>query len=191
MFFGTWAHGTATVVLDDGGTLVDVDGHPFTSVVGYHAGWGTTFRGRTGIRPAGAWFHIPIPTPTIQNDRSVFLDEFYVLFTSDSGAGVSHVHAWDGNKRIAQFQTVFNEDGTPYQGSDLLMGGNWSTIKEVGPSGTTFRTIRRNFFRPRDPAGARILIEYGVVVNIRVLYTQSSGQICFHAAGAKWSDQDR
>ena len=180
---GTWEHPA-------GWALQDVNGRQYTSVVGYRTGWGATYKGTGDGNQRDTWFHIPVPTLTIMNDRSVFLDQFHILFTSSSTTGISDVHAWDANRRIAAFRAVLRSDGSPYSGTDIIMEGDWSTLRQLGPTGTFLNTILRNTFSPRNADGSRIRIVFGLNICMLVQF-KPDGDICFHGAGANWSDQPR
>jgi hypothetical protein len=111
-------------------------------------------------------------------DGSVlYLDQFYVFFTStlDSGryAGVDQVDVWDGSARI---WTHALPD---------VMAGDWSNPRSTPPD--RFGIVISNTFLPRDAAGNRFQIFTAVGISLHVSFIVG-GNICFHSAGANFVD---
>lgn len=136
-FIMTRVHGTAVVAEQPaGGRLVQVDGTPYSDVTGMPFGWGKTFRIATG---RGTWFHVPIPSVAQLDDRAMFIDQFFLFFTTELRGDafttqIADVHAWDGSARIFTFRPP-----QPY-------AGDWSNPREVtDSSGFTFG----NTWKPR------------------------------------------
>ncbi|MFP3868463.1 MAG: DUF6623 family protein [Desulfobacteraceae bacterium] len=62
--------------------------------------WGTTF---TGKENTTNWFHIPLTTPVIEENRRTVLVKIFVLFKTTGNAEITNIHVWDGNKKIRAF----------------------------------------------------------------------------------------
>jgi hypothetical protein len=185
----TRAHGNVAVPerLAGDGRLEQVGGRPWTDVVGLAAGYGKTFR--VAASPTDSrvlhsnWFHIAIPTIPRLDDRDMFLENFYLFFTSDSRATgqentvfVSHIDVWDGSARII--------DGGPMPSS---FSGDWKNPREDfdGPTPLT------NTFSPRNPpeSDRRWQIFTALSLSVGVAALPGSGNITFHSAGATWTDR--
>lgn len=105
-------HGTSVVAeavgganISSPGPLLQVNGVPWTDVVGLRQGWGTTFRGKAGT---GNWFHFNIPVHQVreqgfpQSVKAVTVD-----FAVQGQVRVTSVHLWSagaggGGTRIFQ-----------------------------------------------------------------------------------------
>jgi hypothetical protein len=93
-----WVPGfTAQAQVVGPGQLINVNGVPWSDIVGLREGFGTTFRGGSG---RFNWFHFAIPTPVITRDIRVRVERFFVLYTIDTWALIRSVHLWDGPRRI-------------------------------------------------------------------------------------------
>ena len=49
-----------------------------------------------------SWFHIPLPTPVIVDDKRIFLGQLFLLCWTDGGV-IQEVHIWDGPTRVQEF----------------------------------------------------------------------------------------
>jgi hypothetical protein len=49
------------------------------------------------------WFHFPVPTPVIVDGDRAQLVKCFVLFETGSGAKITDVEVYDGEKKIADF----------------------------------------------------------------------------------------
>lgn len=89
------------------GPNLRVDNIGWTDALGYHRGWGVTWRG-----PAGGSniFHAVIPTPAMIVPNQARLDKIFVLFNIRGRAEISHVHVWDGPRFLQEF-TNFARSG--------------------------------------------------------------------------------
>ncbi len=174
----TWIHGNAFVPQDPAaGVLHQVDGRPYTDVIGAHYGWGVTFEGES----RGTWFHVAVPTPAVIDDRPLFLDSFYISFESTpAGAGLREVHAWNGNGRFFNLR----------QGSSTVwMSGDWAEIQTRGPAGVTDRHVFSNTWSPRKD-GKRLRVHRGLGLSCSVSFSRRS-RITFFGAGANWSTDEQ
>ncbi len=87
------------------GPLLNVNGVPWSDVVGLREGFGVTFRGKGG---SFNWFHFAIPTPVITDDARVRLQRVFVLYAIDTWALIRSVHVWDGPRRIQAIDNLAN-----------------------------------------------------------------------------------
>jgi hypothetical protein len=97
--FASWVPGYATVAQNMGGPPLNWEGKNYTDVNGYREGFGVTFYLQSD---RANWFHIPLPTPVIVEDRRASLSRVMVLFDLPEGAAINSVHVWDGPNRILQ-----------------------------------------------------------------------------------------
>jgi hypothetical protein len=69
-----------------------------------HVGWGTTVY---GISSHTAWFHIPVPSPVVLNNRRPSLSAVFLMFDIGPGMGyISNVHLYDGAYSFMQFNNL-------------------------------------------------------------------------------------
>jgi hypothetical protein len=103
--YGLSVHGTSVVPENPAG-LDDAGPVPYTDVLGYRRGWGTTFR---GYAETFNWFHIAVPT---LNSKGVpgdvltvapALGEVRIDFLTTGTAQVEQVHLWDGHVILRGF----------------------------------------------------------------------------------------
>lgn len=109
-----WVHGhSATIEVHRVGRSPadDVNGVPWTSVIGLRLGWGVVYRGENNHY----WFHFPIPTPTTRDGVAARLRRVMVLFSAEAGATLEAVHVWDG------FEQAFTQDDLAVTGSNLAL----------------------------------------------------------------------
>jgi hypothetical protein len=99
-----WVHGNAVVPEAVGMTafnasLLQVDGKPWTDVVGLRRGWGVTYR---CAWQTSNWFHAPLPTPVIVDGARVGLQRIFVFYDIADWTRtiITDVHVWDGPNRI-------------------------------------------------------------------------------------------
>jgi hypothetical protein len=109
--FVSWVHGYAAVAEWMGSDVLQFDltrdptrspPEPdfvpaFSDVNGWRRAWGSFFRLR-GEKEN--WFHIPIPTPQLVEDRRAGLDRVMALFRIDGGR-LQHVLVFDGPRLIS------------------------------------------------------------------------------------------
>ena len=79
------------------GPLTDIPGVPYSNLLGFRQGWGTTFRGKDNH---SNWFHFSIPTPAVHEGGRVYITQAAVLYRTDPQVTVTDVHVWDGVNRI-------------------------------------------------------------------------------------------
>jgi hypothetical protein len=95
--FASWVPGYAVVAETMGPpTLELLEGRRFSDVNGFRFGQGAQFKISA---KQGNWFHIPLPTPVLVEDRRAGLNRVMVLFTIDGGA-LQHVKVHDGLNEI-------------------------------------------------------------------------------------------
>jgi hypothetical protein len=160
--YASWVHGNAFQPAErplDG--LTNVDGIAWTDVVGLRQGQGASFRGEAG---RANWFHVPIPTPVIVDDRRVRLTQIWLMFqcgtkpsagAASQEANITNIHVWDGPNRIALF------------GPFNLFGDH------------RFRLGNGNNFRLNAPQE----IFFGIGLSVHVAF-RFEGTVQFAAAGA-------
>jgi hypothetical protein len=92
-----WTHGTS-VQVENPGVVNIIRFEDYTSV---------------GGNPGGAtWLHFAIPTPVILSDVRQQIDSLVLVFETISGATVTNVHIYDGERRIKEH-------------NNLNLSGNW------------------------------------------------------------------
>jgi hypothetical protein len=174
----TRTHGNAAVpeLLAGDGRLEQVDGHAYTDVIGLASGGGRTFR-ISGSPLLDTWFCIPVPTITILADRPMFLDNFFLFFTSDSlstgdpvTVEIRVIQIWDGNAMLFSWEPPFT-----------AFSGDWSFPRQEGEASNTFF--------PRIPGSdLRFGINTGLSFRVAATSEFGSGNVTFHSAGATWID---
>jgi len=93
-----WVHGhSATIEVHrvGRGPAEDINGVPWTSVIGLRLGWGVVYRGVDNCY----WFHFPVPTPAVTDGVRARLRRVMLLFAADAGVTLEAVHVWDGPDR--------------------------------------------------------------------------------------------
>jgi hypothetical protein len=95
--YASWVHGSAVVPDQMGNPPLEiVDGRSFTDVTGWRRGDGIFFRIKANNQ---LWFHVPIPTPVIVEDRRATLGRVMALFQIDNGK-LDFVQVTDGRNVI-------------------------------------------------------------------------------------------
>jgi hypothetical protein len=88
----SWIHGNA----------LTVEQPENLSHVG-HYGWGADMR----IVPGkSSWFHVPLPTPVILNDKRSSLLRVFLMFETEQGS-IRNVHVYDGSSQVQEFNDLF------------------------------------------------------------------------------------
>jgi hypothetical protein len=178
----TWAHGNAVVAQSpSGGALQDVDGVPWTGVVGHRLGWGATYKGVGDGQLRDTWFHIPIPSLTWLTAAPaigrLFLDTIHLLFETRH-CRVTSVQAWDNRNQffVASRPTLAADEG---------MSGDWSDFDQ---SVTNDRGV---ILRNSWPIPGRHAMSFGLGLSVFVDFTgqPEDGTITFFAAGASWANR--
>lgn len=194
IMMGTWAHANAVVAeRPGGGALQDVEGRPWTAIVGHRMGGVAVYEGTGTIDSAvrgTTWFHIPVPSvswlPTSQPGVAgrAFLDSFCLLFRAERCA-VTAVHAWDGG-HDRFFMSSRAVPPVPIAGE--AMTGDWTAYNKEGATVSGVRMS--NLFAPRDPAsGRRHEMLFGLGISFLVDFTGGAGsRIVVFGAGASWAD---
>jgi hypothetical protein len=173
-FMMTRTHGNAVVPeFAAGGRLLQVNGNPYSDVIGLAQGWGKTFR--LG-QAKDNWFHIPIPTITQIESSPMYLDQFYVFFKGEEvgssvTGGIDEVHVFDGSARVSMHP------------SPQIMTGDWSSPREVHDRFGV--RISNTWFPRRD--GQRIRFFTGLGISLHAGFILE-GNITFFSAGASWVD---
>ena len=134
-----WVHGTAFSPPENPSQgLENVDGVPYTDVLGMRRGWGASWQGEAG---AAHWFHVSIPTPVTVDGTAARLTRVWVKYSTGSGLFgtssnplITDVHVWDGANRLEAFgnldrwgdrrgslvpENTFVLAGAPYVGSGV------------------------------------------------------------------------
>ncbi len=164
-------HGNSVVPEQTDGVLQNVDGIGWTDRLGLPRGWGKAFRFNNA---RGTWFHFSIPTLVNLDGSRLFLDQFYVFFSSDLGSacGVTDVHVWDGSARLWTWRTT------------QVMAGDWSNPRSVTTSeGGTIS----NTWSPRRPDGTRFGFNTAFGISLQA-GAVTAGTITFHSAGCNFVD---
>ncbi|MDH6108669.1 hypothetical protein P3T36_002410 [Kitasatospora sp. MAP12-15] len=95
--FASWVPGYATVPQVMGSPGLNFNGQNYTDVNGFREGFGVTFH-QQGRQEN--WYHTPIPTPVIVEDRRATLVRVIVLFRLPDTATLKRVNVWDGQTEI-------------------------------------------------------------------------------------------
>jgi hypothetical protein len=128
------------------------------------AGWGTTFRGKSG---KFVWFHLPLPTPTMLDNRHIEVEKIYLLFKVN-GASIRNIHLYDGPRQVKAFDNLIANANVDLTGS-IVPGNTWA-------------------FAPAIPVNFGLGISVGV--QFSVLFDGGSSSVpfdvLFTAAGADY-----
>jgi hypothetical protein len=92
-----WVHGTDAQVEDPGGLIPN-------GVI--REGIGTHFFGQS---KSFNWFHVPIPTPVVIDDKRPSLVKVFFFYKLDAGV-IEHVDIWDGPFRLKEFNVKLKGD---------------------------------------------------------------------------------
>lgn len=109
-----WVHGhSANIEVHRVGRGVaeDVNGVPWTSVIGMRLGWGVVYRGVDNHY----WFQLAVPTPAVEDGARARLRRVMVLFSADEGVTMESVHLWDGPDQ------AFARDGLALTGEHVTL----------------------------------------------------------------------
>src|SRR6266511_1680429 len=85
------------------GPLLQVDGVPWSDVVGLPRGWGRAYRGKRGEH---VWFHASVPTPVRVDGAQVLVQDVFSLFWADAPCFMSDLHVWDGPDFLQAFDQL-------------------------------------------------------------------------------------
>lgn len=85
-------HGNAVSYAESPHQFEQVDGIPWTDIVGLRMGLGSRFRGRSNTL---SWFHYALASVPLVRDGSYGLSRLRVLVDIQGGARLDHVHIWD------------------------------------------------------------------------------------------------
>jgi hypothetical protein len=123
------------------------------------------------------WFHFPMTTPVIIDDRRPLLDRVFVLYKMTFCA-VMKVHLWSGSTRIGAFNVV-QEPGDVRRMSPVTRN-NFEARK------TQF-SFTEDAFIDRQPVLQGLSISVNVAFDSRNIdVIRNLGQIEFFSAGADW-----
>ena len=101
--YASWVHGSAVVPDQMGNPPLEiVDGRSFTDVTGWRRGDGIFFRIRANNR---LWFHVPIPTPVLVEDKRATLGRVMALFQINNGR-LDTVQVTDGRNIIRRHENL-------------------------------------------------------------------------------------
>jgi hypothetical protein len=100
-----------------------------------HVGWGTTVYGISG---QSSWFHIPVPSPVVLNNRRPSLSEVFLMFDIGPNMGfISNVHLYDGGYPFKQFdglQRIGNHRTAPDSYNTFALGAPHPIYQALGIS---------------------------------------------------------
>jgi hypothetical protein len=137
------------------GSLEKVSGIDWTDINGDPLGSHITFRGVGGTTN---WFHFPIPTPVILNDKRANLKKVFVFYRADTNVEFEKFFLCDGPIGIAPLQSVSLVGPVNFVDS-IKMGQNaWDVIPSVS-------------------------MKWGLTITVIIKFI-SSGNIVFTTAGA-------
>ncbi|MFP3866678.1 MAG: DUF6623 family protein [Desulfobacteraceae bacterium] len=121
-------------------------------------GWGTIF---TGKENTFNWFHIPIPTPVIEENTRTVLSKIFVPFQTIGNVQITSVHVWDGREKIRAFDGLHlagdhrNIDDrnrfyiweTMFTGVDIVIGVKFGQKINGNYPAILFTTAGGDFYR--------------------------------------------
>lgn len=133
-------HGNAVSFAETPSSFEQVDGIPWTDIVGLRTGSGSKFRGRSNSM---SWFHYPLAPLASVNGTAYGLQRLQIMSTMDPGAVIDHVHVWDRTNRI------FARDGLRASGDvDLPLPSALPTAGDLSVSlGLRFSSAASVLFR--------------------------------------------
>jgi hypothetical protein len=88
----SWIHGNALVAQN-----------PENLARNGRYGWGADILMLDG---RGSWFHIPVPTPTVDEGESRHVERLFLLFESSADGKITSVHIWDGPVQVEQLNNL-------------------------------------------------------------------------------------
>lgn len=111
----TYVHGNATVA----------ENRPDDDVLRVnHYGWGM----EASLVPAHSqWFHIPLPTPVMDNGLRFKITKFFLLYELTGNGVIQYVHLYHGRDREAWKYRGRGQDGNGYigaSGKHLVVDGH-------------------------------------------------------------------
>ncbi len=169
-----WVHGHAVVperaggaTITSPGPLANVEGVPWTDVLGLRQGWGATFRGKANEE---VWFHASIPTPVVVGSSRARLQRVFILFRLfEPEARINAVNLWDGPNLIGETaRWDFGAQNAGLYGdrsNDIYYGTNRDNA---------------NSCELRTPHEMR----FGLGVSVKVTFGPTEGNVLFTTLGA-------
>ncbi len=110
----SWVHGNALTVEN-----------PERLTSFKHWGWGTVAWVKWN---EGTWFHVPLPTPVILNDKRSSLLRVFLMFETEYGS-IQEVDVYDGMSNVQQFTHLSLEGEHRFQ----LDGANTFNLDKPHP----------------------------------------------------------
>jgi len=164
-----WVHGNNVVAervgggnVSSPGPFANVDGVPWSDVVGLRQGWGCTYRGKAN---QGNWFHFTLPTPCWREGVRAKLQRVFILFRLfDAEARITSVHVWDGPNRLIAWDFGRAQGLRGDRSNQIYWGTNLDNANSC------------EFRNPPE-------IHFGVVVCVYVDFGPREGNVLFTSAG--------
>jgi hypothetical protein len=135
------------------GTIVEVE-YPGNLQSWVRKGWGTHFVGKPGT---DNWFHIPITTPVILDDRRLQLVKIFVFYNTDIPAAaaarpyITDVQVFDGPNKVKDFSGLPNLAGKHDVAIDA--SNSWNVTPSIPVQWGLSLTVHVHF-PPTLPPGA-------------------------------------
>jgi hypothetical protein len=165
-----WLSGAVVRNQQSGPEYFDVvDDQPWSDRDGFHRGFASSFRLRPGRE---AWFHIPLPTPSILPEASALeVDGITLLWETEGAARIGWVTLHHGG--VHRFEL------------SPRLGEVTGTLQ---PAPETERGPKCAMLRSDFPVEPRLPIVFGLQISVMVLTPgDSDGTIRFYGAGASYS----
>jgi hypothetical protein len=165
---------SAAVVPQERGTdyFAPVDGADWSDGFGWHRGFFSSFRLRAG---KDAWFHFPLPTPTLRDGKPMALAELSLMWETVDGARISWLVLQHGGMERLPLTERLQEppsEPVPFEPPE-----QW---RDYYPA-----SARRLTTLPFDPV---LPLRFGVQLCVGVSAPERDGTIRFYGAGAGFAE---
>ena len=165
-----WVSGAAVRSQQSGPDFFDVvDDQPWSDREGFHRGFASSFRLRADRE---AWFHIPLPTPSLLPDAAALhADNIALLWETEGAARITWVTMHHGGvERVELSARLAEIDGV------------------LQPAPETERGPKCAMLRSDFPVRPRLPITFGLQLSVMVRTpAEADGVIRFYGAGASFS----
>jgi hypothetical protein len=165
---------SAAVVPQERGTdyFAPVDGADWSDGFGWHRGFFSSFRLRAG---KDAWFHFPLPTPTLRDGKPMALAELSLMWETVDGARISWLVLQHGGMERLPLTERLQEP--PSEPVPFDPPEQW---RDYYPA-----SARRLTTLPFDPV---LPLRFGLQLCVGVSAPERDGTIRFYGAGAGFAE---
>lgn len=169
-----WVPGAAVVPQERGSEFLGpVDSADWSEGLGFYRGFFATFRVRAG---KSVWFHFPLPTPTEQQGKPLFLESVSLLWEVLEGADIGWITVQHGG--MDRIELTRRMEAPSYEPVPF----------EPEPEFRPYcpETARRLSELPLTP---RLPLRFGVQLCVMIHCPDGDGTVRFYGAGAAFSDK--